>query len=251
MKSPILILSFACIFVLFGTAFSEADVKVLVFDTNGSGGGGIDFDPLTTIKKVRDEKMSYKKVDNSKALADAKLTDYDIVHLGFCSANRDGNYHIEAAEENIKNYVKGGGLVSVTSQDDNGFQSGWLPFELKSCEASDHLFEPTKEAGDLFTTPNEINPNTGVVLDDNWCQIDKHFVVLAYQNGSKNIADFLLLEHGKGIYLLSTLDTRNQGNASTNTPMLENMMNFLLEHRATGVSTHGKLTTTWASIKKL
>lgn len=228
-----------------------AEIKVLVFDTNGSGGGGIDFAPLSELKKVDGETISYTKVDNKADLAKTNLAEYDIVHFGFSSLNRDGNYHVKDSEENIKKYVEGGGVVSTTSQDDNGFQSGWLQYPLKSCENGDHLFEPTKEAGELFTKPNKIDVSTNAQLDDNWCEIDNHFVVLAYQQGSKDRADFLFLEYGKGFYLLTTLDTRDQGNVNINKPMLENMMHFLVEQRKQrmAVIPAGKLTTTWAKIK--
>jgi len=39
-----------------------------------------------------------------------------------------------------------------------------------------------------------------------------------------------LTEHGKGFYLLTTLDTRNQGNVDINKPMFENIMHFYLTH---------------------
>ena len=228
-----------------------AEIKVLVFDTNGSGGGGIDFAPLSEIEKADGETISYTKVDNEGDLAQTNLTEYDIVHFGFCSLNRDGIYHVKDSEENIKNYVEGGGIISTTSQDDNGFQSGWLPYPIKSCESGDHLFEPTKEAGELFTKPNKIDVSANAQLDDNWCEIDTHFVVLAYQQGSKDIADFLFLEYGKGFYLLTTLDTRDQGNVSINKPMFENIMQFLVDQRKLrmAIIPIGKLACTWGWLK--
>jgi len=228
-----------------------AEIKVLVFDTNGSGGGGIDFAPLSELKKVGGETISYTKVDNKGDLAKTNLAEYDIVHLGFSAINRDGIYHIKDSEENIKKYVEGGGIVSTTSQDDNGFQSGWLPYPIKSCENGDHLFEPTKEAGELFIKPNKIDVSANAQLDDNWCEIDKNFVVLAYQQGAKDKADFLLLEYGKGFYLLTTLDTRSQGNVDINKPMLENIMQFLIDQRKQrmAIIPAGKLAYTWAQLK--
>ena len=228
-----------------------AEMNVLVFDTNGSGGGGIDFEPLSELKKVAGETISYTKVDNSADLAETNLAEYDMVHFGFCSLNRDGNYHVRDSEANITKYVEGGGVVSTTSQDDNGFESGWMPYPVKSCEASDHIFEPTKEAGELFTTPNNIDVSADAQLDDNWCEIDKRFVVLAYQQGSKDKADFLFLEHGKGFYLLTTLDTRNQGNVTINKPMFENIMHFLViqKQQRMIVLPAGKIAITWSNIK--
>jgi hypothetical protein len=64
-------------------------------------------------------------------------------------------------------------------------------------------------------------------------------------------ADFLLLEYGKGFYLLTTLDTRSQGNVDINKPMFENIMQFLVDQRKQrmAIIPAGKLVYTWGRLK--
>jgi len=59
------------------------------------------------------------------------------------------------------------------------------------------------------------------------------------------------IAHGKGLYLLVSIDTRNAGNTQVAMPLIENMLNYVLTYAGSSKSVGfgSKLTTTWASIK--
>ena len=115
-------------------------------------------------------------------------------------------------------------------------------------EASDHGCTPTPEAGTLFAAPNQINPES-LNLDDTWTQPDKDFIILAT---SGNNTPFVMLRHGKGMYLVTDMETHNAAEVAANAPMHENILHFIIQWRKENllpVEPRWKMATTWGKIK--
>lgn len=156
------------------------------------------------------------------------LREADILWIGFRSLS-EGRYRLNKKQENqIKDFVKNGGIVIASGQDsddDRPCGSGWLPEPLTGVEsATRNDFKPTSHAGELFKTPNRIRSGQ-LSLDDSWKGWNEKFDILATTNNGKEIV-VAKLKHGKGMYLVTNLYNQNNSRVSKNRRMLENLMHF-------------------------
>lgn len=210
---------------------SKSRVKALVLTGNGTKpvqGGPISTAEFLALKKFR-------KVDKwevtYQATKDRNLSDlknFNMLWIGVDEIGRDG-YHLKKAEENkIKDFVKQGGVVIVSSQDsDTGksYSNGWLPEPIKGVEESSRSdFKPTKDAGDIFNKPKKVASGS-VDMDDTWTNWSNKYKVLATTNGGKNIA-IAMLEYGKGMYIVTALINESEENVRTNAALMENIVYF-------------------------
>jgi len=157
-----------------------------------------------------------------------RLADYDILWLAWVAVSlRDPDPDIAAHSAALRDYVQGGGRIWASANDNSGWQADWLPVPVAVVDAGDHNSIPTAAAGSLFTTPNAIDPDD-LTLDESYASWDPQYDVLAYREGETSLADFLRLDHGQGIYLLTTVDTRYSDDDGVNQRMFENGIAYLL-----------------------
>lgn len=159
------------------------------------------------------------------------LNNNNILWLGFRAID-DGRYKLnENQEKRIKDFVKAGGVVIVSGQDndDNRLsKSSWMPVSLKGVESNRRSdFKPTSKAGDLFKTPNRIESGQ-LSLDDSWKGWNDKFEVLATTNSGKEIMA-AKLRHGKGMYLITNLRNDGKENISKNSKMIENLVHYAVK----------------------
>ncbi|RKU20385.1 hypothetical protein C6503_06230 [Candidatus Poribacteria bacterium] len=160
------------------------------------------------------------------------LSKADILWLGFRTLSRDGRYRLNNKQENqIKEFVKKGGVVIVSGQDsdeENPCRTGWLPEPLNGVESSRRDdFQPTSDAGELFKAPHRIRSGD-LALDDSWSGWNQKYQVLATTNGGKEIV-VAKLQHGKGMYLITNLRNSQRQEVSKNRRMLENLVHFAVD----------------------
>lgn len=159
------------------------------------------------------------------------LKDKNILWLGFRAID-DGRYLLnDSQEKRIKGFVRDGGVVIVSGQDnDDNRQSkiGWLSESLKGVESNRRSdFKPTSKAGNLFKTPHRIQSGQ-LSLDDSWNGWNDKFEVLATTNSGKEIM-VAKLRYGKGMYLITNLRNDGKENVSKNSNMLENLMHYAVD----------------------
>lgn len=159
------------------------------------------------------------------------LSNKDILWLGFRAID-NGRYQLNSSQEKrIKDFVKGGGVVIVSGQDnDDNRQSkiGWLSEPLKGVESNRRSdFKPTSKAGNLFKTPHRIQSGQ-LSLDDSWNGWNDKFEVLATTNSGKEIM-VAKLRYGKGMYLITNLRNDGKENISKNSKMLENLVHYAVD----------------------
>jgi hypothetical protein len=197
-------------------------VSVLVYE----GLGGRDRLLLNNI--AGSCKLHVENTSDDEDLTKEKLGEYDILWLGYNSVS-GVSYTLDGDAENaIKQFVLEGGLVWSSSQEDTTWGSGWLPYTLGVNGSGDQDVDPTAKAGSFFNDPNTVNPDD-LVMDENFINWDSKYTVLAIKEGESDIAHFLRLDHGSGMYLLSNLDVRDSmpdydGN---NTLLFMNALNYL------------------------
>lgn len=243
---PILILLLT--FVVGIPAYS---LKVLVL-------GGIteppnfDLQALQKFPEVAGETIEYTETKD-RTLSDPQLDveSFDVLWIGQGEICENQYLLNKETEDKIKKFVEDGGIVVTANQDSDGgrpCESGWLSKPLVGVETSDHGFTPTPEAGDLFSVPNQINPDS-LNMDDSWAQPHEDFIVLAESGGN---TPFVMLLHGKGMYLVTDMETHEAGEVETNAPMHENILYFVIKWREENlfsVAPGGKLPLMWGTIK--
>ena len=156
------------------------------------------------------------------------LGEADILWIGFRSLS-EGRYRLNQKQENqIKAFVKNGGIVIASGQDsddDRPCESGWLPEPLQGVESQTRNdFQVTSQAGDLFKTPNRIRSGQ-LALDDSWRGWNDKYQILATTNNGKEIV-VAKLRYGKGMYLVTSLYNQRSSQISKNRRMLENLVHY-------------------------
>jgi hypothetical protein len=211
-------------------AAPKGDVKMLVLAGNGippvqGDAATVEFLALKKFDRVDKWRVVYQ---GTKDRGLPNLDNSDILWIGVDEIGRDGYHLNKAAESKIKNFVKGGGIVIVSSQDsdtDKPYRNDWIPEQIKGVEeAARGDFKPTKSAGEIFRKPRVVKPGS-VDLDDTWTEWSSKYRVLATTNNGKNIA-LAMLEYGKGMYLVTALQNESAENAMANSPLMENIIHF-------------------------
>jgi len=228
-------------------ATASADITALVYEYEQSGKWNFELWEQN-VTKAGGQNMKYELTTNAqKGLKLDNTRNYDMVLFGTHGIGGWSTYHLEGVEEDLIKYVEGGGFILVQTSDDTFYKGTMFPVELRMRESSDHEFEVTPEGKKLgiFEKPNKIS---NVIEDDSYDKVEKPWVVLAISKDS-GTPHTLLLNHGKGTYIVtSTRTDQNKDQAVTNTPFLENIINYFVQARA--VTPAGKLAISWGAIKR-
>ena len=242
----ILILGLCFVLSIAGISPVLADKKVLVLTGNRTNA---EFPVLSKFTKAGTEKIEYKDT-NDKTMPN--LSSFDILWLGQGEVCENAYFFDKDIETTIKDFVKNGGVVISVGQDSDGgrpCETGWLPADVVGIErGSIETFTITDEGKDspLFTTPNDLVKSPKAHFDDVWAQPDKAYKILA-TIGPGDIG-FATLEHGRGLYILTSVENEDAGNVTTNTLVMENLIHFAASGTKP-VEMTSKLTTTWGDIK--
>lgn len=223
-----------------------ADVHVLVLTGNIRQA---EFTALEKFTNVDGTKVTYTKTSDRNLPGLEKANILWIGQGEIC----ENSYFLDAEIENkIKNFVKLGGIVISIGQDsDDGrpCETGWLTAPVLGIErGAFETFVVTNvpEVGDLFKKPNEIK---SAHFDDAWTQPDKSYIVLATINNGVDIG-IALLRHGKGWYILTSLENEDANDVTVNSPLMENLIHYAVKLMQTlAVEHHKKLSIYWGMIK--
>ena len=228
---------------------SAYPLEVLELGGNTEGSNW-DLQALQQFPEVAGVEINYTTTKD-RTLAELDIESFDVLWIGQGEIQENTYFFNEDTENKIKEFVEAGGIMVTANQDSDGGNPcgvGWLPVPITGVEASDHSCTPTADAGDLFTVPNEINPDS-LNLDDTWTQPDEDFIVLATSGAN---TPFVMLRHGKGLYLLTDMETHNAGEVTANGPMHENILHFIIkwrEENLISVEPVGKMEAAWGKIK--
>jgi len=211
------------------------DVKVLVLTGNGappvqgddaaSAKSTAEFLALRKSKKVGKWNVVYEQTKDRNF---SDLHDAHILWIGVDELGKDGYHLNKKAEQRIKSFVRRGGVVIVTSQDSDAGKlcgTGWIPEAITGVEeAARGDFKPTKYAGGIFKSPNQIKSGT-IRMDDTWKGWTGKYKILATTNSGKSMA-LATLGYGKGMYVVTALNSETENLAKDNAPLMENIMHF-------------------------
>ncbi|MFC1718409.1 hypothetical protein ACFL6S_32435 [Candidatus Poribacteria bacterium] len=228
----------------FGLSAWAVDIKVLYFMDADPGGRMNPFRTVLNVTSAGGNTIVYTETDaieNEKG----KLGDFDVVWLGFNSISDNGNNHIAGVEQALLDFTKAGGIVFSESPDDDGFQDAWLPSPISTLENAEHRdVEPTDAAGDLFESPNDVDL-AQIQWDDNFANYDEAKYAVLAQKATQDRAEILMIENGKGLYIVSAIDTRVTSEDLEK--LYENVFVFVLS--AVAVEPVDKLPNTWGEMK--
>jgi len=227
---------------------SAAAINVLVLTGNTTQ---LEFPVLEMFKNVNGEKVIYEQTADRSLPG---LENADILWIGqgeIC----EGNYLLnEEIGNNIKSFVEAGGIVISIGQDSDDnrpCELDWITAPIVGVEKSGtESFEVTDapEVGDLFSVPNEV---TVAFFNDAWTAPDDQYIILATINGGVDVG-FVLLNHGSGWYIVTSLENEEAGDVVTNTPIMENLIYYAVSlKRAIAVEHLRKLSISWGRIKSV
>ena len=111
-----------------------------------------------TIPRVGLETITFELTTDPKA--DLKLDNlkrYDMVLFGSHAVAGWGDYYLVGVENDLIQYVEGGGLVLVNTNDDAFFKGSMFPAELLMAEVNDHdlIVTPQGREVGIFDRPNK------------------------------------------------------------------------------------------------
>lgn len=244
------ILGFVLAMVVLGTVVS-ADMKVLFYEYEKSPQHFFNV-TKKEVPQAGGEQIKYElTTDAQKGLKLDNLKKYDMVLFGTHAIGGWSTYHLEGVEEDLIKYVEGGGFILTQTNDDKFYKGDMFPVELKMRESGDHDYEVTPEGEKLgiFDKPNKVG---NLIEDDSYFDVEKPWVVLAKSKGT-NTPHTLLLNHGIGEYVVtSTRADGNVGEAETNVPLVENVVNYFVKRikEVRSVEPANKLATYWGAIKR-
>lgn len=223
-------------------------VKVLVLTGNTANA---EFPVLSKFTKVGADQVEYTST-NDRTLPD--LENYDILWIGQGEICENAYFFDQKTEEKIKSFVENGGIVISIGQDSDGgrpCESGWLTVHLLGVErGGTETFEATKapEVDGLFDTPNKVDR---AHFDDAWTQPPSDIIVLATINNGQDLGIGLLF-HGKGAYIVTSLENESAGDVATNSSIMENLIHYAVGYilpMTLAVEMDEKLPVLWGEIK--
>ncbi len=203
-----------------------------------------------SVKTASGETIQYELTTDAQAdLTLANLGSYDMLLFGTHGIGGWGVYHLEGVEQDLIDYVAGGGFILVQTSDDAFYQGGMFPEELAMRESGDHDFEvtPDGEATGIFDTPNAIDD---VVEDDSYLDVEDPWVVLA-TSADTGGPHTLLLSHGDGEYVVTSSRGEAEDQAAPNVPFVENIITYIVTRirETRPVSPQGNLVMTWGAVR--
>jgi hypothetical protein len=227
---------------------SMAAVNVLVLTGNTVQ---LEFPVLEGFTDVDGEKVTYEQTKDRDLPG---LENADILWIGQGEI-REGNYLLDAVtEEKIRNFVASGGIVISIGQDSDDnvpCEIGWITAPIVGVERSGvEIFEVTDapEVGDLFSKPNNVDT---AFFNDAWTDPDDQYIVLATIAGGQDVG-FALLAHGRGWYIITSLENEEAGDVATNTPIMENLIHYAVNLKNSApVEYFGKLSISWGRMKSV
>ena len=204
---------------------SASAVRVLVLSGNHYN---VEFPTISAFNPIGDRQVVYQRTKDRNL----PTLDYaDILWLGQGEICEDRYRLTKERENQIKAFVKGGGVVIVSGQDsddDRPCPTGWIPEPMKGVERMGRSdFEPTRAADTLFSVPNEIQFGD-VFLDDTWTNWSDKYTILATTNDGKEIA-FATLKYGGGMYLITGLQNETSANIFINYQIIENLIYYAVK----------------------
>ncbi len=158
------------------------------------------------------------------------LEESDILWIGYEEISSYGRYLLsDETESKIKRFVENGGIVVVAGQDsraENPCGIGWLQGgKLKGVESPPaQNFAVTKTGKSLFSTPNKIASGK-IFVDDAWVDWDRRDKVFATTEDKKELV-VGARQHGKGLYIITSLRNDSQYTTSINKALMENIMHY-------------------------
>lgn len=249
----------SCMAITFAASVAyAADLKVLALIGDARNQ---EVPILKATTKLGNHNFTHEDVVIEGGKFDGNLRSANILWFPWNGPGHDGLYFMEGSEDAVKTWVRNGGAVWVSAFDDNfkdanGSQvGGWMPLDESPAivqNTGDAEVELTADGqkSPLFTTPNAVDMNAPV-LDDNFANVGGAWVVLATRKDNQQPA-VAYLPYGKGVYLTACIDTRDAARATSAKPLMENALLFLGDWATSGttaVEPHGRLTTTWSSLK--
>ncbi len=243
------VLSLAAICALCASTCAWADMRALLYEYEASDQWYWQLVP-DAAKKASGETIQYELTTDAQAdMTLANLASYDMLLFGTHGIGGWGAYHLEGVEQDLIDYVAGGGFILVQTSDDAFYQGAMFPAELAMRESGDHDFEvtPEGEATGIFDTPNAIDD---VIEDDSYMDVEAPWVVLA-TSADTDQPHTLSLRHGDGEYVVTSSRGEEEGQAAPNVPFVENVITYLVAriHETRPVEPGSKLATIWSALR--
>jgi len=238
------VLSSVLLLCLAANCVAGVNVLVLCGNTNQ-----LEFPVLEGFTDVSGEKVAYEQT-NDRSLPG--LENANILWIGQGEICEGSYLFNEEIGEKIKGFVEAGGVVITIGQDsDDARPCGldWITAPIVGVERSGtETFEVTNapEVGDLFKKPNNVQT---AFFNDAWTDPDDQYIVLATINSGQDVG-MVLLKHGSGWYIVTSLENEEAGDVANNTPIMENLIHYAVNLLQTAaVEYHGKLAASWGQVK--
>ncbi len=196
-------------------------------------------------------------IKNDADYAPDNLSTFDVISIGVVAY--DQNEELKANFENLKEWVEQGGyLVTIDFQQDNSWDTNYLPHSLTlkdpdlddgvPVEISDHP---------IWKTPNLITEDHfgvgiwggGDFMADGPEAVDPPWEPLLLA-GANNWPVIVGAEAGKGYVVFNSLQVLQALGRVGDDIVIEVMHNLLLWRGVRGVAPAGKLTTVWGILKR-
>lgn len=204
------------------------DVKVLAFTKYRANN---EFNQLTSFRKISGKNLVYKSVG---ILKQSDLNKADILWIGYRSVTRvhTGKYLFNSEIENqIKQFVKRGGVVILSGQDSDPkrpCKMGFLPEQIKGVEGKVGNGIELAKNDKLFTTPERIRSDQ-IRVDDAWSEASSDYSVLALTfEGNIAIAK---LDYGKGMYIVTAMQNGRPAHLKSNASLMKNLIYLAIKSR--------------------
>ena len=142
---------------------------------------------------------------------------------------REGTHTLDAAaERKIRQFVKNGGVVIASGQDSDRRQpcpTGWIPERIVGVDRLVRRdFQPTNDAGTLFSRPNIVRSGR-VVIDDVWTDWSRKYTALATTNDGVDLVAGTL-SYGKGMYIVTSFRNKKLEDVASNKAVMENLIYY-------------------------
>lgn len=222
-KAPIALVTL--IWMVAASISASAELKFLMLAGNISQA---EFPVLQKFTKVGNQTLVYEQTKDRTLPGIEKA---NILWIGQGEICENAYFLDKATENKIKDFVNRGGIAISIGQDSDGgrpCETGWFPAKVTGIERGGvEVFEITKapEVGDLFTKPNKV---AQIHFDDAWTQPDNSIILLATIAGGADVG-IGLLRHGKGTYILTSIENENAGDVGVNTPIMENLIHYAVK----------------------
>ena len=201
------------------------DIKVLVFTGFRCK---TEFRTLCRFRKIGEYQFSFQETQNRQM---PELSKVDILWIGQGVLRESMYFKDKMSEQKLKNFVKKGGVLIISGQDDYSRHTNVIPENFYGIERSKKpSIKPVKDASDIFKKPNKI---TGELYTNSyWTMWNRKYVVMPafrfsgprFREGG--IAPIGVFTYGKGMYLITCLQNETFFQVSTNYRFMENCIYF-------------------------